>query len=380
MLVSADSHINEPPELWNALSRYGNRAPHVVKNAGTSGLPGDWFLAEELRSFPLSMNNVGAYPKADRPARLRDFDFARDASPAAYKPDERLKVMDTDGVKIEVIYPSYSMRLPCMRDPELQDVSLRLSNEWLAQFCRAAPQRFVGVSALSLTHVGRAIEEMQWGLSQGLKGVSILATPPAELPYSSMHYERFWAAAAEAGVPVSLHALPPLETAHLSNRRKPTVVENRTMALIEDFHLPNILYDHSIQLCLTQLVLSGVLERHPKLKLVFAEWGTAWISMFMGNLDYTYNLRREALPLKMPPSEYMLRQTWWTFDQGLQLAPAQIERMQDRLMWASDYPHIESSFPESQKTFAESTSGLSGTLTKKLGYDNCARLYGLEVK
>src|SRR3954447_14136677 len=100
LLVSADSHINEPPELWNALSKYGNRAPHVTKNGGTSGLPGDWFLAEEIRPFPLSMNNVGAFPMQERPARLRDFDFARDASPGSYKPDERIKSMDAVDVKM----------------------------------------------------------------------------------------------------------------------------------------------------------------------------------------------------------------------------------------------------------------------------------------
>ncbi len=366
--------------LWAALSKYGNRAPHVMKNGGTSGLPGDWLLAEEIRSFPLSMNNVGAYPMKERAARLGDFDFARDASPAAYKPDERVKVMDSIDLKMEVIYPSYSMRFPSMRDPELQYESLRVSNEWLAQFCRAAPQRFIGVGALSLTHVSRAIEDMHWCLQNGIKGVSILPTPPPELSYSSMHYERFWAAAAEAGVPVSLHALPPLETAALSNRRKPLVVENRTMALIEDFHLPNILYDHAIQLSLTHLVLSGVLERHPKLRLVLAEWGTAWLPMFMGNLDYTYTLRREALPLKMLPSEYMLRQIWWTFDRALNLPAEQIERLQDRLMWASDYPHIESSHPDCQKVFAESSAGMSSAITKKLGFENCAQIYGVEVK
>jgi uncharacterized protein len=380
VLVSADSHINEPPELWSSLRNYGTRAPHVTKEGGTAGFRGDWFLAEEIRPFPLSMNNAGAFPKAERSSRLFDFDFARDASPAAYRPDARLGAMDADNTQVEVLYPSYGMRFPCMRDPELQYASLRVSNNWLAEFCRASPKRFIGVAALSLHDTQRAIDDLHWCLNQGIKGISVLPTAPVERPYSSMHYDRFWAAAAEAEVPVSLHALPPLENAAASGRVKPSLVDNRAMALIEDFHLPNVLYDHSIQRCLTQIVLSGVLERHPRLRLVLAEWGTSWIPNFMANLDGTYTGRPEGLSLKLLPSEYLLRQVWFTFDRSLALTPEVAGRLQDRLMWASDFPHIESTWPESRQVFEESVKGLSSDIVRKLAADNCARLYRLEVQ
>ncbi len=151
------------------------------------------------------------------------------------------------------------------------------------------------------------------------------------------------------------------------------------MGLIEEFHMANILYAEPIQYGIAQLVLSGVFERYPKLKMVISEWGTNWVPAFMDNIDGSYSSRTEALTLKKLPSEYMMQNIWFTFDRPLGLPIAAVERLSDRLLWASDFPHIESTWPESRKAFDGYTEGLSESTREKVAHRTCAALYGIEV-
>lgn len=387
MLISADSHVSDFPNFWNAepLAKYGCRVPHISKDGGTSahsighgGLFGDWIVGEGLMPFPAGGGNVGGYERKDRHKRLHNFEIKRDTPPGAIDPHERLKVMDTDGVRAEVIFPTYALRVNMMRDAELQRACLKASNAWLAEFCRPAPDRLIGAAILSVHDPVRAVEDLHECLKLGLRGVAIPPIAPPELTYATSHYERFWAAAAEANIPVTLHALPPPETAGASGRKRATIVEGQVVSLVEDFHLPNVLYDHPIQVALTQLILSGVLARHPKLRIVISEWGTGWLPTYLDNLDLSYKLQPEGLELKKPPSEYFCEQVWSTFDRPHHLPEKALARLQDRLMFGSDYPHIESSWPESRQSFEDYCVGVPEAMRSKLAAGNCAALYGIK--
>lgn len=387
-LVSSDSHVCEPPDLWTRHlgARFGTRVPHVGKNAGsgvygdwTGRLGGDWFVVEGIPAFPMAFGTSGGFEGKERLRRLKHFEFEKDARLAAYEPNARIKDMDTDGVAMELIYPSYLPRMLYMRDAELQRACVGVYNDWLAEFCSVAPNRLIGMAVISLVDIDAAVAELERCLKRGMKGIAIWCVPPPELPFSSSHYERFWAAAAAAGVPVALHALPPLDTAIAAPRHRSTFVENHAMGLIEDFHLANVLFDHHIQRSLTQLILSGVLERHPALKLVVCEWGTAWLPLFLENLDGTYLSRPEGLSLKMKPSEYFYRQVWATFDRELGLSPAHVKAFEDRLMWSSDFPHIETSWPRSREAYERFCGSLPGEAGPKMGSANCLSLYNLST-
>ena len=388
ILVSADSHVSDFPHLWNKGmdTRFGARVPHLSKDGGTSahglsksGLFGDWVVAEGMLPIPTGAGNVGGYPRNERARRLENFDVTKDPPPGACDPNARVKAMQDDGLACEYIIPTFGLRLNTLRDAELQRACVLASNSWVAEFCAAVPKRLFGAMALSIHDPAQGVKELHRGLGLGLKGALVPAIPPPELTYASMHYETFWAAAAEAGTPITLHALPPPETAAASQRRRPTITESRTMNLIEDHHLANILYDHAIQISLTQLILSGVLERHPRLKIVISEWGTAWIASFLAKIDGSYESRPEGLALTMKPSEYFQRQVWCTFDRALELPAEGVTLLQDRLMFASDYPHIESSWPDSRPNFLRDCAQATPAIQKKLSHENFASLYGIEV-
>ena len=378
-LISADSHVSEPPDLWTTHlgKKYGSRVPHVAHHGGSTGLQGDWIVAEGMAPGSLAMGNIGAWPREERMRRAFDFGV-KDTPPAASDPAARLKVMDTDGVHAEVIHPTYGARHWTMRDAELQRACFEVTNTWIAEFCGAAPDRLLGLGQLSLHDIPSAIEEMHRCIRIGMSGVMIHPVPPPEQPFSSVHYERFWAAAAEAGVPVSLHGLPPFDNAFLSQRRKAIIAESSTMTLIEDFYLTLVLFDHTIQLSLSHILLSGLLERHPKLKLVLSEWGIAWLPQLLANVDGAYKERPDGLPLKKLPSESFREQVWITFDRDPGLPAESIASFGDRLMWASDYPHVETSWPESQDAFQSYCRGLDASVKAKIAWQNCAKLRGMK--
>lgn len=389
VLMSSDSHVSDFPHLWNGpvVEKFGSRAMHEASGGGSSshgisprGMFGDWVVGEGIVPFPTSGGNVGGFPFEGRPQRLDNFDCRRDAPKGATDPTARLQEMTNDGLQAEFVTGTYGLRIPTMRSAELQRACARASNTWVADFCKAAPNRLLGAGGISLADMTAAVADLRHAVDVGLRAVYVSPVAPLERSYASRFYDPFWAAAAEAGMPVMLHAIPPPELAALSHRRRPAFHESEAQAVIEDYHLANVLYDHPIQVTLAQMLLGGVLERHPKLRLVLAEWGAGWVPNLLDGLDWTYGSRPAGLDLKMPPSEYVLRQVWMTFDRPLGLPMKQVERFQDRLMFSSDYPHIESSFPESRRIFAANTGDeVPEAIKTKLAHANFASLFGVPV-
>jgi predicted TIM-barrel fold metal-dependent hydrolase len=126
------------------------------------------------------------------------------------------------------------------------------------------------------------------------------------------------------------------------------------------------------------MIFSGALERHPGMRLVLAESGIGWLPYFVARLDQAgakHVPKAEDYRLKGRPSEVFRRQVYATFEEeplGPQLIPL---LGPDNFMWASDYPHPDSTFPRSQEAIAEAFAGLDAGLVRRVTVENCARLY-----
>ena len=115
--------------------------------------------------------------------------------------------MEVDGLSAEVLYPTLGLELFGLDDAKLQEACFRVYNNWLIEYCRVAPQRLVGVAAISVYDIDHAIQELERCRKAGLKGAMIWQAPHKELPFRSVHYNRFWETAQELDVPISLHIL-----------------------------------------------------------------------------------------------------------------------------------------------------------------------------
>ena len=329
--ISADSHMAEPPDLWET------RLPKAMR-------------ANALR-FPQH--------------RLYETDHHLRAG--GWDPAERLKDLALDGVSADVLYPTYANQAWLLGDIALEQAHVRVYNDWMIEFCAESPDRLWGLAMMSVWDIDWAVKELERTVNAGLRGAAIWTAPPSELLLSSNHYEKLWSAAESLDVPVSLHIStgPRLMRGH---RQEPYSAM-----------LPHGVHKFDSMTALGDIVGSGVLERHPKLNIAVAEAGVAWIPFFAQEFDYYFFSRggggRESIP--RPPSEYI-------FDRKQVYAAYISDRVggfllekygQDTFMWSTDYPHPACTWPTSGPIIAQDLGHLSKDIRRKVILENAARLY-----
>jgi predicted TIM-barrel fold metal-dependent hydrolase len=352
--------MTEPGDLWlERLDRkFRDNAPRVIKNEG-GGAPYQ-FVGPGIH--PLTVAGVFAAGRSGNELREHMRHGYEAARPSGWDPVERLKDQDLDGVVAEVLYSSLGIVLFNLKDAELQRACLRVYNDWLAEFCAHAPSRLAGIGLYSLADLPD-VSEIERCAKKGLKGILILASDNNELPYSDERFDPLWRAASETAMPVSLHK--PLVSGMPLTPAMPTMADLQIHVI------------HVVEQCVTRLVYGGVFERFPKLKIVSAENDVGWIPNWVNRLDHVHSKMPNQRQLPLKPSEYVRRGVWATF-QDDPLGPATWKFFgEGNYMWASDFPHADSTFPNSLKTIEENFAGVPPAVTNKIVYENANRLYGI---
>jgi predicted TIM-barrel fold metal-dependent hydrolase len=267
--------------------------------------------------------------------------------------------MDGDGIAIAVLYATSALffgpldPIEALRDVEFVAACQRAYNDWLSEYCRAHPDRLFGMAAVPLQDVDLAVAEAERAIGQlGLKGVFI--RPSAylgELPLNHRAYDRFWAACQDLDVPVSLH--PAVHTDTAGACRKFGLVREHpnlsvTNGAIDDEHGGSALgqaVGNTVDMIVSlgRLLMGGVCERFPRLRLIFLESGGGWCPTQLERMDEQVEAySAEGRALSVLPSEYFRRQCYISFDPGeWNLAASARHIGADRILWASDYPHPE---------------------------------------
>ena len=183
-LISADSHVSEPPGLWveRVDKRYRDRAPRLVIDP--PGRPGAYFLYEGHAPHPIGIG-LGAGKTPEELAKFLTQATYADARPGGWDPAERLKDNELDGVEADVLYTTLGFRIFWLKDPGLQQDCFRVYNDWLAEYVSYAPRRMVGLPLISLYDPKAGAEELGRAAKLGLKGAMIWCSPPDDRPYSS---------------------------------------------------------------------------------------------------------------------------------------------------------------------------------------------------
>jgi predicted TIM-barrel fold metal-dependent hydrolase len=287
------------------------------------------------------------------------------APKSVWDPAERLTEQDRDGVSAEALYTSMGMLLFGLDDAELRAASFTAFNDWAAEYCSYDPQRLIGLGTVTLEDIPVAVKELERIAKKGLHGALIWGAPPEDKPYSSPEYDPFWAAAQDLNMPLSLHILTGRGGNRFSRRR----------VLFGYMKLPQ-----EIQLTFADMIVGGVFERFPRLKIVSAENDVSWIPHFMYRLDHAYDRLRhlEGLTLSMLPSEYMKQNIWATFQ--FETTNVDFTRQifsAERIMWSSDYPHTDSPWPRSREFIAEAFQNIPPADTAKIVGGNVSQLYGI---
>ena len=340
-VLSADSHIVEPPDLFvkSIDPKFRDRAPKVIEDPELGMI---WDV--EGIGYP-SVELMGGAGKSIEEVELSArFDRARQGG---WDANERLYDMDTTGVDGAILYPTIGFHSYGIEDPQLLEAVLCAWNRWIADFCRVAPERLRGVGCVILDDVDAAITEMERCKNLGLATVNI----PSKLEgdhFGTAAYDRFWAAAQDLDLPISSHIGSNrgihAHTRYREQMRRMVAGPNRDYTS-GSMVLPN--YD--VQEVLFQLIVSGVFERFPRLRFVCAEFEAGWAAAMLAHLDNgiwegTHPYVAYELPMK--PSEYFRRNVGLTFIRDEVAVRCRDLIGLENLMWSDDYPHIESSWPD----------------------------------
>jgi len=365
-LISADSHVSEPPGLWveGVDRRYRDRAPRLVVNP--PGLEGAYFLYEGYAPHPIGIGLAAGKSPEELAEFLTRGTYA-DARPGGWDPAERLKDNERDGVEADVLYTTLGFRIFWLKDAALQHECFRVYNDWLAAYCRYAPERMAGLAMISLYEPKAGAAELERCVKLGLKGAMIWCSPPAEQPYSSEIYDPFWARAQELGAPISLHAI--------------TGMGWESQWSFSDRYMRATVLSHEIERSFSVLIFSGRLDRFPDLRIVSAENNCGWLPYYLQRMDRTFERGRYAagFKLRLKPSEYFQRQMYCTYiDDYIGVANRRFIGV-DKLMWSSDYPHQASSWPRSQEVVARDFRDASPDDRFKITRGNVAALYGFRL-
>ena len=289
--------------------------------------------------------------------------------------------MDRDGVDASVMYgPTDPLAIA---DPELRRRCYEAYNDWLIDFCAANAERLIGVAQLSMEDPAFARDELERVSKRGgLRHFNVLASR-ANPPVYDKAWEPFWALAEEAGIPIGFHLAVLVKKTRVDQEDRGAA--NLVVAVASRFaqNPPGIQLLEPV----TGVIFAGLLDRHPRLKIVMAEAGLAWVPSMIQSLDIWYQRTRDGHRLtgegpitlpKMLPSEYFHRQIWISFNDdplGVKMVGGILD--DDKVMWGSDYPHPASTWPYSQQVIEEQMQGVSPSVRQKIVSDNARVLFGI---
>ena len=383
LVISSDCHAGLPPEQYRGYLDERYRA------AFDQALPIQLAMTREA-SKKFLVHDVNVEWRKGHETALT----------GAWDSDERNRVLDADGIAGEVIFPDgiTEMNMPPFGAgislptenvvPELQWAGARAHNRWMAELCQMAPERRAGVAVVpALWDVDEAVREVHAARAAGLRGVLIPCAWGKQAPYHHPKYEPLWAACADEDMVVHLHSgAAPIEDYFGPMPQPGAPASGPELPGAMGIYISEVVF-YCVR-PLTFLIWGGVLERHPRLRIAVTEGTSIWVPEYLALLDFRYaetpysaKLGDYRSHLKLKPSEYFRRNVFI----GASCMPRREAELRGaigvgNLMWGSDYPHPEGSWPHTREQMQDTFRGLPDAEIEAMLGGNAARVYGFDVE
>ncbi|MBK7730104.1 MAG: amidohydrolase [Gammaproteobacteria bacterium] len=388
-IISSDCHAGALPATYN---EYMPRRYHEAANAWWIGYAremyaraGTFFDQEAVETYAEQVGEGGGRMRAfsDPGTRLSDEDvlgmLSDASSPFAPRRGEfdatvRIRELDADGIAGEVIFPQMApfgaglMQYRFPVTPEQSFVGCQAYNRWLADLCRANPQRHAGVALIDVEDIDASVREIRAAREMGLWGGVLLPTSTGAHPfYHHPRYEPIWAVCEELDMPLQSHSGWSPDYGD---------VPSATAMFISEV-------DMFAQRPFTALLWSGVFERYPRIRYMLTETGVGWVVEKLRVLEFKAAnpmFRHFRKGLSLSPSEYFARNCFV----GASFMPEHEGRFRhqigvDRLMWGSDYPHLEGTWPNTMKALNATFGEYPEDEIRAILGLNAARAYGFDL-
>ena len=363
-VLDSDMHCIEPPDLW---TRYLDDAYRSLAPRGLQEYVADIRLIVNGKTMPrhsfLRYHGDGdAWEQ-----RRRRF---RSAAERQWEAGVQLEAMDTEGIDVAVVYPSRGLFALAVDDldPALAAAVARAYNNWLYDYCKSDPTRLIGAAMVSPHDVRDAVAESRRAVEElGFRAVFMRPNPVKGRYWHDAYFEPLWTALEQLGVPLGFHdGFGP----HLPG------VADRFGGDLQMTHTAT--HPMEMMLAVIGLIGSGVLERHPTLRVAFLEGNCGWLPFLLWRLDEHYQAayRRADARLTMTPSECFKRQCFVAVEADEDFVGHVIDYMgDDTLVFSTDWPHSDSQYPHAVESFM--ALPISDESKRKILWDNCARYYGI---
>ncbi len=344
--VDADGHVLEPANVWEDYieARYRDRALRFRTDADgleyleIAGAPSRM----TARGFPATLGRMGQTelelfePHPDRT-------YMKEAPYGSMDADERLKLLDAEGLEAAVLYPTLGILWEAECDDiELSQAYCRAYNRWIADFCRPTGGRLIPIAHLSLADPEAAAAELRRAVQDGCRGAFVVPFTIQRRAHGDPFHDPDYRAAQDLDVPIALH--PAFEPFALQSRRFENREKGKNMWEAPQRLLMAVTAAEGVRHAFTTFFDYATFDRFPKLKLVVLESGAGWIGYWLNRIDAAYaaTVLGKSLGLSARPSDYFMRQCWISADPDETMIPALAAQYGvDRFFWASDYPHAD---------------------------------------
>ena len=379
--ISADSHVVEGRDVFAGLAdRFGDQAPRIMDVDDqvdaivipALGMRGVSVARMAMAATRLARNEPLHRKPGHKPdvAHMKDpelvalFDkgyagMRRGLVDGAF----RYQDQDADDLAAEFLYPGFFGMFGLPNTALL--VALQKNyNDWLHDYATAADGRLFGLAAIPVQDPQAAVNELDRVLKLGFKGGCIPCTSPAQRPYFDDVYEPLWSRAEEAGFPLSMHVGT---NAYLPRQRRDAIADYAAS-------------QGTVQRTIVEFLCRGVCERHPRLAIVVAEFNAGWIAHWLDRVDQGLQRERRNMDEPFagaPPHEIWRRQFYATIEDDRPALATREFIGVDNLMWGSDYPHTDSTWPCSGEVLDELFEGIPSEDRAKITRDNVKALYGV---
>lgn len=361
-VISADSHVIEPHDLWQRLvpSKFRDRAPRLVSDKDT-----DRFECDQAELPPVGL--LAGCARGDDEVRTEGR-WDEDVFVGGYDPKVRLGDLERDGITAEILYPTIAMQLYPIEDREFQAALFQAYNTWLAEeFCAAYPDRYKGIAMLNPDDVAGSVKEIERTAQLGLAGLMVPLYLGENQNYADERFDPLWACAVDHNLPVNLHAATTRDRSRAWNKGTPT---------------DSILSPVMIQRALLDMVLKGLFDRFPKLMVVSAESDVGWAGNVIERADFWFRRSQRirettfGTSLEHKPSHYFHENIRITFMRDRTAVLARDVIGTETMMWGSDFPHHVSTWPDSQAVLDEHFADTPPEVRNRVVRDNVRELYG----
>lgn len=373
-VIDSDLHVIEDRSVYETYlaPEFRDRMPEYL-GWGPTNFPHWRVEGQMIPPWAASEEVVGPQQYMDAPTE----DIYAPIRARGYDARSALAAMDVEGIDVSVVFRTFAHMVVSIDTlpGDLATAYCAAFNDWLVDYCAADPARLKPAAIVSLHDPELAAAEARRSVeSKGHVGVVVLPMPVAGRNLNAPECDALWREVERLGVPLLFHGTSGGASADYASNRFRGHPNFRTLNHAAAFPM-------ELMLAMGAMLVGGVCERFPKLKLGFLEGNCGWLPWWLSRLDDQWKKYGggEATRLSALPSEYFRRQCWIATDVDEELVRVVIDEIgDDNIVMSTDYPHADGPYPHATEEFL-GLPGVSDQSKRKILWDNCIRLYGLRA-